>query len=219
MTHDRRDGERTEEPLWARAEAEAATFAPRRIAPPRRAPLLVALMGVVAIGSLIGLGSLADREPGAVGSARGTSEIGQTTAPTAAPATAALVAVRPPAVGRVEGGSGAAPVSLTTPAAHSGPVHGRSVVIDGQLEVRASSIRVALQLDRFQRLDAVVIDTTDPNGGLRPDRTLTFHVELALPSPRPAGQVWIVITAFDRSGDPLGTLRQAIMIGDPLPNA
>jgi hypothetical protein len=130
--------------------------------------------------------------------------------PTDAPAS--RVAVRPPAIGRMEGGSGRASVTLRTPDGRDGPITTAAVPVEGLVALNASSIRIALELDRFHRIDAVDIDT-NPDGMLRPDTTPAFHLELTLPTPRPIGQVWVVITAYDRSGNQLGTVRRAVLIG------
>ena len=105
------------------------------------------------------------------------------------------------------------PVTLRTPTGQDEAITGIAVPVDGQLEVHASSLRIALEVDRFHRIESLVVDTTDPDGMLRPDRTPTFHVELALPTPRPVGRLWVVITAYDRSGHQIGSLRRAVLIG------
>jgi hypothetical protein len=208
-----RDREPAEAPLWARAEAEAAAFAPTRITPPRRAPWVVALATVVAIGGLIALASATPAVPGSATTQR--SLAGADAMPTAEPA--AAIDVRPPALGSVKSRTGIAPVTLLAPVGRDGAIVGAVVPVDGELEVHASTLRIALEGDRFTRIDSLVIDTTDPNGQLRPDTTPTFHVELELPSPRPIGQLWVVITAYDRNGDEIGSVRSAVLIGPATP--
>jgi hypothetical protein len=204
-----RDRETNEAPLWARAEMEAASFAPRRIAPERPAPWRFGIVVAVAIIGLVGLANgLPSVRSGAV-VAQPPAALAEAT-PANAPSP--HVAIRPPAIGSVEAGSGSAPVTLRTPTGRDGPITTAAVPVEGLVALRASSIRVALELDKFHRIDAVEIDT-NPDGMLRPDTTPAFHLNLALPSPRPIGQLWVVITAYDRSGKSLGTVRRGVLIG------
>lgn len=204
-----RDREPTEAPLWARAEAEAASFAPRRIAPERHSPWRFVIVVAVAIVGLVGL---ANDLPGVPSGAIVAPAPVALAEATPADVPSSLVAIRPPAIGSVEAGSGSAPVTLRTPTGRDGPITTAAVPVEGLVAARASSIRVALELDKFHRIDAVEIDTK-PDGEFRPDTSPAFHLKLALPSPRPIGQLWVVITAYDRSGNPLGTVRRGVLIG------
>jgi hypothetical protein len=204
-----RDREPTEASLWARAEAEEASFAPRRIAPERHAPWRFAIVVAAAIVGLIGL---ANGLPAGPSRTVVAPPPGVAADSTPADAPSSHIAIRPPAIGSVQAGSGSAPVTLRTPTGRDGPITTAAVPVEGLVALRASSIRVALELDKFHRIDAVEIDT-NPDGMLRPDTTPAFHLDLALPSPRPIGQLWVVITAYDRSGNPLGTVRRGVLIG------
>ncbi|HYK95706.1 MAG TPA: hypothetical protein VE011_07585 [Candidatus Dormibacteraeota bacterium] len=204
-----RDREPSEAPLWARAEAEAARFSPRRIAPERRSPWSLVLGAAVAITGLIGLAGASPAQPT---QASGQQRFAAASLATPA-ATLEAIDVRPPALGSIQAASGRPPVTLRTPTGRDGPITTAAVPVDGLVSVRASSIQVALELDKFHRIDAVDIDT-NPEGMLRPDTTPAFHVDLALPTPRPIGQAWVVITAYDRSGNSLGTVRWAVLIGN-----
>jgi hypothetical protein len=126
------------------------------------------------------------------------------------------VDVRPPAFGRIESAAGIAPIRLRTPTGRDGAITGATVLVDGVLSTYANSVQVALEVDRLHPIGDVVIDT-NPDGGLRQDSTPTFHVELALPDPRPIGRLWVVITAYDRAGNQLGTVRRAVLIGAERP--
>jgi hypothetical protein len=191
-----------------RIEAEAATFSTRRITPKRRSPWLLVLAAAVAIAGLVGLAGAtpAVRIP-VGGEARFAEAPGPTPSTSGEP-----VAVRPPALGSIQHAAGRVPVTLWTPTGRDRPITTAAVPVDGLVALNASSIRVALELDRFHRIDAVDIDT-NPDGMLRPDTTPAFHLDLALPTPRPVGRVWVVITAYDRSGNQLGTVRRAVLIG------
>jgi hypothetical protein len=189
-----RDREPTEAPLWARAEAEAASFAPRRIAPERHRPwrFAIAVAVAVAVVGLVALNGLPAVPLGAV----------------VAPPPAAQAATATPDAPS----SATAAVTLRTPTGRDGPITTAGVPVEGLVALRASSIRVALELDTFHRIDAVEIDT-NPDGMLRPDTTPAFRLDLALPTPRPIGQLWVVVAAYDRSGKSLGTVRRGVLIG------
>lgn len=166
------------------------------------------LVGAVVVAGLVGLAGADPAAPLPVGGqVRVAAGSGMTPTTTGEP-----VAVRPPALGSIEHAAGRAPVTLHTPTGRDGPITTAAVPVDGLVVLRASSIRIALELDKFHRIDAVDIDT-NPDGMLRPDTMPSFHVDLALPTPRPIGQAWVVITAYDRSGNSLGTVRRAVLIG------
>jgi hypothetical protein len=171
------------------------------------------VIALAVVGSLIALAAVGRDGLSGAGIA---GVAGHTEAAIAAPLPTTPVTVRPPAVGRVEGGTGGAPVTLRIPAVPDALITGATVTIDGELAVHASSLRIALEVNRLHRLEVVTVDTTDPDGALRPDRTPTFHVELSLPAPRPNGRVWVVITALDRSGHAICTMRESVMIGASL---
>ena len=123
---------------------------------------------------------------------------------------AAPAVARPPALGSVNPAAAVAPVTLRLPAGRWGEITGSSIPIDGKLAIYASELRISLE-NGLDPLDSVMLDT-DPNGGLRWDTVPTFHVDLAIPSPRPIGQLWVEINAYDRTGSEVGSLRQAVVI-------
>lgn len=165
-------------------------------------------VAAVAIAGLIGLAGASRATPLPAG---GQPRFAAATVASPA-ATVEPVAVRPPAMGSIAGATGRAPVTLRTPTGRDGPITTAAVPVDGLVALRASSIVVALELGKFHRIDAVEIDT-NPDGMLRPDTTPAFHLDLALPTPRPIGELWVVVTAYDRSGNELGTVRRGVLIG------
>jgi hypothetical protein len=166
------------------------------------------VVAVAAVALAVGLANVGREQPATPTSAGRVDAA----SPVATVAPSMLVAVRPPPLGRVEGGSPFAPIRLRTPTGHDVAIVGATVPVDGGLTIYANSVQIALELDRFHRVGDIVIDT-NPDGGLRQDYTPTFHVELALPNPRPIGQVWVVITAYDRAGNQIGTVRRSVLIG------
>jgi len=208
-----RDEDPAATPLWARAEADEGTFAPRPIGTSRRGAWLPVVIAAGSLALVVGLASLdGGRHPD--GGATDVSQPGAALA--ASPSPTLLVAARPPAIGSVQGALGRTPVVLRLPGSGTRPITSASVIVDGELAVHATTLRIALEVDRLHHLGTVTLDATDANGALRPDYPLLFHAELALPSPRPLGRLWLVITAYNRAGTAIGTLRKEIVVGPGL---
>jgi len=105
------------------------------------------------------------------------------------------------------------------------PVSGPAVVTTPQLVVRgaplmhADHVVIALESRNNLVVDQAVVDVTDPDGGIRPEVALTFAALLDLPYPRPSGTMWVVVTAYDASGMPLGEERRLFIVGPIGPGA
>lgn len=112
------------------------------------------------------------------------------------------------------GNTAAGPVRLTAPGLWDEVLTTGIVVVGGRLEIRATTVRVALVGGDGTDLDAVDIDTANHDGGIRPVRAPTFRVEFALPSPRPEGRLWVVVTAYDEAGAEISSMHRPIRIGD-----
>jgi hypothetical protein len=135
--------------------------------------------------------------------------------------TGKLVASARLAVGAVGGGApepttGAlVPAMLIAPTVDVDTVTSSILDVAGELRVKAEWVRVGLESGDGRQLVSELVATADPNGGIRPVRTPTFDVSLRIPSPRPTGLAWIVVTAFDDAGVPLGAMRRPILIEMP----
>jgi hypothetical protein len=112
-----------------------------------------------------------------------------------------------------DGDAGQAVVRLNAPGSEDEIITTSEVLVDGRLEVRADTVRIALLSDGGLSLDHTIVFTGDLDGGIRPLTAPTFRVQLALPSPRPEGRLWVVITAFDEFGVQVGVLRRPVSIG------
>jgi hypothetical protein len=104
------------------------------------------------------------------------------------------------------------PVHLSTPSRDDQVITTETVLVDGRMQIKAATVEITLDGGAAQRFDAQTFDTSDPDGGIRPDRAPAFHFELALPAPRPEGRVWVVVTAHDAAGREIGTLRRPVII-------
>ena len=113
-----------------------------------------------------------------------------------------------------DGNAAVGPVRLTAPSLWDEVITTGIVVVGGRLEIRATTVRVALVGGDGTGLDAVDIDTANHDGGIRPVRAPTFRVELALPSPRPDDRLWVVVTAYDETGAEISSIHRPIRIGD-----
>lgn len=105
-----------------------------------------------------------------------------------------------------------APVSLDVPRPDDA-ITTNYITVQGTLLGRADEVRVTLQTQDRRRLDATVVDTTFPDGGIRPERTPTIDVRLKVPAPRPVGeQLWVVIVAYDGLGSAIRAMRRPVTI-------
>jgi hypothetical protein len=109
------------------------------------------------------------------------------------------------------------PVSLRLPRTGADPLTGSTVAVEGALRVRAASVEIVLEGRGKQALASRVVDTTDPNGGIRPVQAPVIDVELPIPTPRPVGRLWVVITAYDRFGTRIGTMYRVVQVGEISP--
>lgn len=203
------DREPDDAPLWTRLEAQSATFTPRRIAPGRRGSWRTLMAATAAIALAIGAAKLFP----AAATGLGAAGAADPTQPPGATEPSQIIAPRPPAVGRIEAGLGIVPVNVRAPTGREGAITGPAVPVDLELHRHAGSLRVGLETDRFHSIAVVTIDTSEYGGDLRPDTAPTYHVDLALPWPRPTGRLWVVVTAYDRSGREIGIVRRAVLIG------
>lgn len=112
-----------------------------------------------------------------------------------------------------DGASAAGPVRLTSPSVWDEVITTETVLVEGRLEMRANMVRIALHGGDGRSHDSLTVSTADRDGGIRPVRLPTFLVELALPSPRPEGRLWVVITVFDEAGSQIGVMRRPVRIG------
>jgi hypothetical protein len=204
--------------MWVRAEERAGTFAMAPVAPAAArwgraiaalVAILVAFAGVAAVGRLF--------EPQA---GTGTTALGQA----ASPATA-VAASAPPSIpsAMIAGGwppsrsmgDAFTPVRLEQPMAGAEPLTDDAIEVLGKLRIHAASVRVSIQTLDLEVLDSTVVDTSNVDGGIRPLHAPGFDVHLALPTPRPTGELlWIVVTAFNNAGTPVGTVRRVVTIGE-----
>jgi hypothetical protein len=138
--------------------------------------------------------------------------------PSEAPAAAAVesparAAARPVEPQPSAGEPAMAPVSLRRP--YTGePLSGATVAVEGTLRVRAASVEIVLEGRGKQALVSRVVNTTDPHGGIRPIRSPVIDVELLIPSPRPVGRAWVVVTAYDRFGGQIGAMYRVVQVGE-----
>lgn len=112
------------------------------------------------------------------------------------------------------GGDGEAIVRLESPTADGPAITGSTITVSGTLQVRASTVEVSLMTADRRLVSSRTVDTTDPDGGIRPRSSPRIDVRLGIPAPRPTGvQAWIVITAFDEDGATIAFQRTAVTIG------
>ncbi len=104
-------------------------------------------------------------------------------------------------------------VTLESPAPARVEVTTHRVAVAGSVLVRAARVEISLEARGNRVLDHVSVDVTDPHGGIRPESAPTFSASFELPYPRPNGTMWIVVTAYDTDGMPLGGTRRPFAVG------
>lgn len=191
-------------PEFVEAAPASIAFEPRRVGGGSGAPRPIALLawvaGLLAIG---GIGLLAGDPP--------------------APTRPVVVAdAGPEATGRIRTGlpstyMGAMltrdAVALASPAPDRVEVTTRQVAVSGSVLVKASRVEIFLEARGNRVIDHLSVDVTDPNGGVRPEYAATFEAAFDLPNPRPNGTMWVVVTAYDGRGMPLGGTRRPFAVG------
>jgi hypothetical protein len=198
-------------PAIEEAPPRAVEFAPRALRPAGRRGPLAAVAWALALTSIAAIGMLAGEPPAAPGPAVadpvGTDSAAELPARPAQrlPSTrmGALllqdaIELRSPAPARVE---------ITTP----------SVAVEGVVLVRAARVLIYLEARANRVLEQLTVDVSDPDGGVRPERAPTFTASFELPYPRPNGTMWVVVTAYDERGMPLGGTRRPFAVGPLLP--
>jgi hypothetical protein len=189
--------------LWAAAEIERATFDAQPVARGAGHRLgVVLVVGVLA--TMVGSGLVSRAAPG------GPRIEGLAVAARESPAQAANQPALPHSPVDPRPGSA---VNLRWPRTGDA-LTGATVAIKGTLRVRAANVEIVLEGRARQTLASQVVDTTDPDGGVRPLRTPAIDVELPIPTPRPVGRLWVVITAYDGFGSPIGTMYRLIQVGE-----
>lgn len=187
---------------------DEAVFAPARIA--RRPAPIAALSVALALGALALAGVLDGLRAPAPAAEEKPVE-------TAAPHP---TSTSPPLIGRGWppahlASEAPVPVRIDSPAGGAGAVTDRFIAVRGELRVHAAAVRVSLQTSERVTLDSTVVDTSNVDGGIRPLHAPAIDVQLALPTPRPTGErLWIVVTAYDGAGTPVGAVRRLVTIAE-----
>jgi len=190
-------------PVFDEAPLRAVDFAPREVRPPgRRGPFVagawaVAIAGLVAVGLLTGEPPRDDRA-----SAAEASHV------VPARPLSSLPSTRMGALLLVPG-----PIALEAPAPARVEVTTDQLQIAGSMLVRAARVEIVLEARGNRVLDHVSVAVADPDGGIRPERVPTFAATFDLPFPRPNGTMWVVVTAYDEGGMPLGATRRPFEVG------
>lgn len=113
-------------------------------------------------------------------------------------------------------GDAFAPVRLDRPAAGAWALSGSTIQVQGKLRVKAAAVRVTLRTVGLELLDSTIVHTANLDGGIRPVYAPAIDVELSFPKPRPDGdRLWLVLTAYDEAGLPLGTMRRLVTVAPP----
>jgi hypothetical protein len=105
------------------------------------------------------------------------------------------------------------PIDLVTPALGPITLTSPKLAVAGRLLVPADHVEIALEARNNRVLDRVTVDTSGIPADFRPTVRADFRADFVVPYPRPNGTMWIVVTAYDRTGIPLGGERRPFVVG------
>ena len=205
--------------IFEESPVRSVDFAPRVVRSGHRGGFTAAALAA-ALAGVVGVGLFADRTrveagpeaaaasgPAAVESAP-TWGAAVNQGPGSAPGS--RVPTWPPSRGFVYLGG---VIDLRSPVPSTVDQHLTSIDVEGTVLVRAARIDITLQSGSARIIDRTSIDVRDLDGGVRPVRAPTFMTSFDLPAPRTGETLWVVVTAYDESGAPIGATRRPIFTG------
>ena len=205
--------------IFEESPVRSVDFAPRVVRSGHRGGFTAVALAAVLAG-VVGLGLFADRTgleagPEAAAASGPAAEEPDApwsfaTHPTPNPAPGSRVPTWPPSRGFVYLGG---VIDLRSPVPSTVDQHLTSIDVEGTVLVRAARIDITLQSGSARIIDRTSIDVRDPDGGVRPVRAPTFMTSFPLPVPRTGETLWVVVTAYDESGAPIGATRRPIFSG------
>jgi hypothetical protein len=186
---------------------EGATFEISRIGRSRSRAPLAALLWTVALVGLVGVGAIG-RGP----ERPDTAAIAGTAWPgDAAPAIDVRTSQPRSALGMDLAQVHA--VDLRLPGIGPVTLNEARLTVFGKVLVRATHIEISLEARNNRVLESINVEVSDPDGGIRPGQQPQFEAQFPLPFPRPNGTMWVVVTAYDATGIPLGGERRPFLVG------
>jgi len=172
---------------------DSATFEPQRLRQGRSLASVVTGAWIVGLIGLVGIGGLGHL-------------LGGSTAPVVPSAT-------PPAAQRVGAAAPDPIIRLTSPAVGPIVISRPQLTVAGGIATHLDHVVIAFEGAQNQLVADATVDVSDPNGGVRPLVAPTFNATFTLPSPRPSGTMWVVVTAYDNIGVAVDVVRRAVVIG------
>ena len=195
---------------------DGATFEVSRIGRSRSRAPLAALLWTLGLAGIVAIGvfgrSQASPAPAAGEAAASDPGTGATSD---ASATFPRRDSRPPALGTDLALVHA--IDLRLPAAGPITLNEPKLTVYGKVIVHAARIEISLEARNNRVIDSAAIVVSDPDGGIRPAQQAQFEVQFPLPYPRPNGTMWVVVTAYDALGMPLGGERRPFLVGAIIP--
>jgi hypothetical protein len=188
---------------------DGATFEISRIGRTRSRAPLAALLWTAALVGIVAVGAFGR------GSARPVVVVVEA-ASTFPPPTGRHPNNQPPLLGTDL--ALADPIDLETPAVGPVTLTEQRLTVLGKVLVHAASIEISLEARGNRVIDSIDLDVSDPDGGIRRAQQARFEVQFEVPYPRPNGTMWVVVTAYDAFGMPLGGERRPFLVG-PLEEA
>jgi hypothetical protein len=190
-------------PIFDEAPPRAVDFAPREVRPAGRRGPFVAGAWALAVASLVSVGLLTDEPP-----RDDRAAVAEASPVVSARPLSSLPSTRMGALLLISDA-----VALEAPAPARVEVTTDRLQVAGSMLVRAARVEIALEARGNRVLDQVSVNVADLDGGIRPERVPTFAATFDLPFPRPNGTMWVVVTAYDEGGMPLGATRRPFEVG------
>ena len=186
---------------------DGATFEISRIGRPHSRASLAALLWTVALAGIVGIGVIGRGPDQPSADALAASGAPRGEAPADGLGTSQPFAALGTDLALVNA------IDLQLPAIGPVTLNDARLTVYGSVLVRAAHLEISLEARNNRVLERISVDVSDPDGGIRPSKPPSFDVEFALPYPRPNGTMWVVVTAYDAAGLPLGGERRPFLVG------
>jgi len=184
---------------------EGATFEISRIGRPRSRAPFSALLWTAALVGLVAVGMFG-RPPGQSAAVAASSRPAGVTPRSGLPASQPFAALGTD-LALVDA------IDLRLPPIGPITLNDERLTVFGTVLVHATYVEISVEARNNRVIDSIDVDVSDPDGGIRPKQQHSFEAQFALPYPRPNGTMWVVVTAYDALGLPLGGERRPFLVG------
>jgi hypothetical protein len=186
---------------------EGATFEISRIERTRSPAPIAALLWIVALVGIVAVGAFGRGPDRPEAAAVAASDPPQGEAPGNDASTSQPFAALGTDLALVDA------IDLRLPAIGPITLNEAKLTVFGKVIVHAALVEISVEARNNRVIDSIDVDVSDPDGGIRPAQQAQFEAQFPLPYPRPNGTMWVVVTAYDALGLPLGGERRPFLVG------